>query len=94
MSNRKSSGNSSEPIVTEEEMLASLNAAFEGNDLPSILKVLGDIARARGMTQIAQHTGLRRESLYKSLSMNGNPKFSVFLKVMNAVGLRLHVTSK
>jgi probable addiction module antidote protein len=51
---------------------------------------LGAIAKARGMAQIAKDTGLRRESLYKALSPEGNPEFNTVLKVVKALGIRLH----
>ena len=55
-----------------------------------IAKVIGNIARARGMTQLAKDTGLGRESLYKALSGEGNPSFSTILKVIAALGIKLH----
>lgn len=54
---------------------------------------LGDIARAKGMSQIARETGLARENLYKALSPEGNPEFATVLKVVKALGLRLHAGS-
>lgn len=54
---------------------------------------LGDIARAKGMSQIARETGLARENLYKALSSEGNPEFATVLKVVRALGLRLHAGS-
>ena len=54
---------------------------------------LGDIARAKGMTQLARETGLGRESLYKALSGEGNPSFATILKVVSALGIKLHATS-
>ena len=54
---------------------------------------LGDIARARRMASVAHETGLGRESLYKSLSPDGNPEFATVLKVMRALGLRLQATA-
>jgi probable addiction module antidote protein len=54
---------------------------------------LGDIARAKGMSQIARETGLGRESLYKALSPDGNPEFSTVLKVVRDLGLRLHAAA-
>ncbi len=79
----------SEHLETAEEMAAYLNAALEEGDMRLILATLGDIARARRMAVVAQETGLGRESLYKSLSTEGNPEFITILKVMRAVGLRL-----
>jgi probable addiction module antidote protein len=53
---------------------------------------MGDIARSKGITQIARETGLGRESLYKALSAEGNPEFATVVKIMKALGLRLHAT--
>ena len=81
-----------EHLRTPEEMAAYLEACLneaEG-DAAFIAKALGDIARARGMTQVARDTGLSRESLYKALSGERSPDFDTILKVVNALGLRLH----
>jgi len=51
---------------------------------------LGDIAKARGMAQLARDTGLSREGIYKALSAEGNPEFTTVMKVIKALGLRLH----
>ncbi len=59
-------------------------------DAAFIARAIGDIARARGMTQVARDTGLSRESLYKALSGERSPDFDTILKVVNALGLRLH----
>jgi probable addiction module antidote protein len=83
-----------EHLETEEDMVAYLEVALEGNDPSLIAAALGDIARAKGMTQIANQTGLGRESLYKALSPDGNPEFSTILKVVNALGLQLHAAGK
>lgn len=77
-------------LETEEDMAAYLEAALEDGDPSLVAAALGDIARAKGMTQLARDTGLGRESLYKALSPNGNPEFATVLKVVNALGLRLH----
>jgi probable addiction module antidote protein len=82
-----------EHLETEEDMAIYLEAALEEGDSALIAAALGDIARARGMTQLARETGLGRESLYKALSPNGNPEFSTILKVVQALGLRLHASS-
>jgi probable addiction module antidote protein len=79
-----------EHLETKEDMAAYLEAALEENDPSLIAAALGDIARAKGMSQIATETGLGRESLYKALSPEGNPEFSTILKVVNALGLQLH----
>ncbi|MET1084140.1 MAG: addiction module antidote protein [Burkholderiales bacterium] len=82
-----------EHLETEEDMAAYLEAALEDGDPALIAAALGDIARAKGMTQIARETGLGRESLYKALSPGGNPEFATVLKVIKALGLRLHATA-
>lgn len=82
-----------EYLETEEDMAAYLDAALEENDLGLIAAALGDIARAKGMTGVAQDAGLGRESLYKSLSTSGNPEFATILKVTRALGLRLRATT-
>ncbi len=79
----------SEYLESEEDIIAYLNAALEAED-PALLQVaLGDIAKARGMTSIAREAGVGRESLYKSLSADGNPSWKTLSKVLSALGLRL-----
>ena len=82
-----------EHLQTEEDIALYLDACFAeaGDDAAFIAKALGEVARARGMTQLAKDTGLGRESLYKALSGEGNPSFSTVLKVMNAMGVKLQV---
>lgn len=82
-----------EYLNTEEEMAAYLEAALEEGEPSLVAAALGDIARARGMTQLARDTGLGRESLYKALSPNGNPEFATIMKVVQALGLRLHAST-
>jgi len=77
-------------LKTEEDMAAYLEAALEEGDPALFTAALGDIARAKGMTQVARKTGLGRESLYKALSPDGNPEFATVLKVMDSLGLKLH----
>ncbi len=81
-----------EHLRTPEEMAAYLDAWLEDapDDVSGIARALGDIARAKGMTQVAQEAGLSRESLYRALSEGGNPSFATVLKVARALGLRLH----
>ncbi len=81
----------SDHLDTTEDIIAYLEAALEENDPSLVTAALGDIARSKGMTQIAQATGLGRESLYKALSTEGNPEFVTVLKVLRALGLRLQV---
>ena len=80
-------------LRTPEEMAAYLEAAIEESDGDAsfIAMALGDIARAKGMTELSRETGLGRESLYKALSAEGNPQLSTVLKVAKALGLQIHV---
>jgi len=75
-----------------EDMAAYLEICLDeaNGDAALIAKALGDIARARGMAQVARAAGLSRESLYKALSGERNPDFDTILKVVNALGLKLH----
>ena len=78
-------------LETKGDIAAYLDAALEDGD-PGLLKAaLGDIARAKGMSEIAQAAGLGRADLYKALSPEGNPEFATVLKVVQALGLRLKV---
>ena len=81
-----------EQLRTPEEMAAYLDAWLTEapDDAAGIARALGDIARAKGMTQVARDSGLSRESLYKALNENGNPSLATVLKVAKALGLRLH----
>jgi probable addiction module antidote protein len=81
-------------LETEEDMAAYLEAALEEGDPALVGAALGDIARARGMTQVARETGLGRESLYRALAPDGKPEFATVLKVVRALGLRLHATAE
>jgi probable addiction module antidote protein len=69
--------------------MAYIEAALEDGDAAVIAAALGDVARARGMSDVARKAGLGRESLYKALSPGGNPEFSTVLRVLKALGLRL-----
>jgi probable addiction module antidote protein len=81
-----------EHLRTPEEMAAYLEACLEeaNGDAAFIAKALGDIARAKGMSQVAREAGLSRESLYKALSGERTPGFDTILKVIGALGLKLH----
>ena len=81
-----------EHLETAEDIAAYLEAALEEGDPKLIAAAMGDIARAKGIAQIARETGLGRESLYKALSPEGNPEFSTVLKVLRALGLKLHAS--
>jgi probable addiction module antidote protein len=81
-----------EHLRTPEEMAAYLDAWLEEapDDAAGIAKAFGDIARAKGMSQVARDAGLSLESLYRALSADGNPSFATVLKVARALGVRLH----
>ena len=81
-----------EHLRTSKEMAAYLEACLEEahGDATFIAKALGDIARAKGMSQVARDAGLSRESLYKALSGERSPDFSTILKGVNALGISLH----
>lgn len=81
-----------EHLRTPEEMAAYLEISLEeaNGDAAFIAKTLGDIARAKGMSQVARDAGLSRESLYKALSGERSPAFDTILKVIGALGLKLH----
>jgi probable addiction module antidote protein len=81
-----------EHLRTPEEMATYLEASIEEaeGDAAFIAKALGDIARAKGMAQVAREAGLSRESLYKALSGDRSPGFDTILKVVRALGLELH----
>jgi probable addiction module antidote protein len=81
-----------EHLRTPEEMAAYLDAWLEEapDDVSGIARALGDIARAKGMSQVAKDAGLSRESLYRALSQDGNPSFATILKVARALGVKFH----
>ena len=83
-----------EHLQSAEDMAAYLEAALEVGEPGLIAAAVGDIARAKGMSQVARDTGLGRESLYKALSASGNPEFGTVMKVVGALGLRLHATPR
>ncbi|MFM8900400.1 MAG: addiction module antidote protein [Burkholderiales bacterium] len=81
-----------EHLRTPEEMAAYLDAWLDEapDDVSGIARALGDVARAKGMSLVAKEAGLSRESLYRALSVDGNPSFATVLKVAKALGVRLH----
>ncbi len=83
----------SEFLSSEEGVTAYLNAALEDGDASVLVAALGDIARAKGMTQLAKETGVTRDGLYKSLSPTGNPSFDTVRKVIKALGFELSITA-
>ncbi|MBF5096345.1 putative addiction module antidote protein [Azospirillum sp. INR13] len=81
-----------ESLDSDERIAAYLDAVLEDGDPQLIVAALGDIARAKGMTEVARNAGLGRQSLYKALSPDGNPEFATVLKVIKSLGFRLTVS--
>lgn len=81
----------SEYLENEQDIIAYLNAIAEYDDPALMQAALGNVAKARGMTQIAKDAGVGRESLYKSLSKDGNPSFQTIAKVIHALDGRLTI---
>ena len=79
----------SEYLETEEDILAYLNEAFADGDPTLIQAAIGHVAKAKGMTEVARNANLSRESLYKSLRVEGNPTWSTISKVLGARGFTL-----
>ena len=81
-------------INSKEDVLNYLEAALEENDPDFLLEVIGDIARSKGMAQIAKELNLARESLYRSLSHDGNPSFKTVFKLFDILGMRVRLEPK
>lgn len=81
-------------LETEEDILCYLEAAMEGNDPKHIASALGDVARSKGMTEIAKKAGLGRQALYGALSETGNPTLETLTAVLGALGLELTVQKR
>lgn len=80
-------------LDSDEAIAGYLDAVLEENDPALLMAALGDVARVKGMTQISRETGLGRESLYKALSLQGNPEFATVQKVLRSLGLKLRVSA-
>lgn len=81
-------------LQTEEDILYYLEAAMEGNDPKHIASALGDVARSKGMSEIARKAGVGRQALYNALSENGNPTLETLVSVLDALGLQLTVQKR
>ncbi|CAM3927819.1 addiction module antidote protein [Xenorhabdus thuongxuanensis] len=79
-------------LDSEEDIQAYLNSAIEENDTKYLFKALGNIARARNISQLSKDAGISREGIYKALSGEGNPSFNTVYKISKALGLKLHFT--
>lgn len=86
--------NLADNIKTKEDVIGILEAALEHNDTAYLFSVIGDIAKSQGMAELARELNLNRESLYKSLSSEGNPSFNTVAKVLDNFGLQLSVREK
>ena len=95
MAEKFSKWDPAEDLQTDEDVAIYLDACVEEDpgDGSLIRVALGDIARAKGMSQLARDTGLAREGLYRALSADGNPEFTTIMKVMRALGVRLRAES-
>ena len=80
-----------EHMDNEEYISEYLKAAFESGDISEITRALGDVARARNMTELAEKMGISRQGLYKTLSENGNPEFATIQKLITALGLQMSI---
>ena len=82
-----------EYLETDEDIAAYLNAVLDEGDPALLVSALGNIARAKGMTKLARDTGLTRASLYKALSLDGNPEFNTIMKVASALNIKLEAVT-
>ncbi len=93
MSNKLNTFDIAKYLDSNEVIAEYLSQILEDGDLDELLLAIGDIARAKGMTQIAKDTGLGRESLYKSFAIGARPRFDTVLKVLNSFGVRLQAVT-
>ena len=89
MMNDLSTFDAAKYLDSKEVIAEYLSQILEDGDMDELLSAIGDIARAKGMTQIAKDTGLGRESLYKTFHAGAKPKFDTIVKVLNSFGVRL-----
>jgi len=85
---------SAEALTTKERVIAYLEVALEENDPEFLLSALGDIARSKGMTQLARELNIDRKGLYKSLAPDGNPSFKTVFKLLDLLGMRIRLEQK
>ena len=92
MTEKFSRWDAADDLKTEEDMVQYFDICLEEDpgDGSLIRRALGSIARAKGMTQLARDTGISREGLYRALSADGNPEFGTVMKVIRALGVKLH----
>ena len=80
-------------LDSDEAIAEYLNQVLEDGDTDELIAAIGHVAKAKGMSQIAQTSGLGRESLYKAFSKGSNPRFDTVMKVMSAIGVKLHASA-
>ncbi len=78
-------------LSDQEDCVIFLEACVEEGDPSVIIAALGAVARARGIATLAEQTGMSRQGLYKALREDGNPSFAAVLKIIRALGMRLHI---
>ena len=93
MTTKTSPWDTAEQLDTPEEIAAYLEAAFEEGDPAFFTHALGIVARAKGMSKIAEEAGVTREALYKALSSTGDPRLSTLAGVLKALGMRFAVVA-
>ncbi|CAA6813774.1 MAG: FIG045511: hypothetical antitoxin (to FIG022160: hypothetical toxin) [uncultured Sulfurovum sp.] len=93
MSNELNTFDVAKYLDSKEVIAEYLSQVLEDGDMDELLSAIGDIARAKGMTQIAKDTGLGRESLYKTFHAGAKPKFDTIVKVLNSFGIRLQAVA-
>lgn len=81
----------SEYLDSEEMIAAYLTSIIEDNDWDLLIQAIGHVAKARGMSKIAEESGLGRESLYKSFSQNSRPRFETVMKVLSAMNVKINI---
>ena len=79
-------------LDSEEVIAEYLNVSLASGDSDLFLQAIADVAKARGIAQVSQATGLGRESLYKTLAIGAKPRYDTVLKLLHALGVELHVT--
>jgi len=81
-------------INSKEDVIALIEVALEENDPDLLLSIIGDIARSKGMVQLANELNLNRRGLYKALAPDGNPSFKTIFKLLDLLGLRMRLEQK
>jgi len=93
MSNKLTTFDTAHYLDSKEMIAEYLSQVLSDGDMDELLVAIGNIAKAKGMTQIAKDTGLSRESLYKTFSEGSKPKFETVMKVLNVFGVKLQATA-